>query len=110
MTTPQDLMMDKLQGSAAVVDFLTPIRNLDRLVKDMFDRQASRLTVSKEEKAVLAQYTEELNTAIKNLQVMLFETDLDIPERILSTPRLTLEKLEEHYEFKLYVVQKEAGQ
>lgn len=104
----EELMIQKLAGNAAVVDFLEPLNELQDLVTKLGQKQMSKLNVSKEEKTVLASYQEELNTQVKNLQHMVFTVadQLDVDTASLSTH---LDNLTRKFEFKLYIIKKETA-
>jgi hypothetical protein len=106
--TQEELMIEKLAGKAAVVDFLAPLNELQDLVTKLSQKQASKLNISKEEKTVLAAYREELNAQVKNLQLMVFTaTDqLNLDSNYISAD---LEDLTNWFEFKLYIIKKETA-
>tara|TARA_R110002050_G_scaffold106421_1_gene216344 strand:- start:446 stop:769 length:324 start_codon:yes stop_codon:yes gene_type:complete len=104
--TQEELMIQKLAGKAAVVDFLEPMNELQDLVTKLSEKQMSKLNVSKEEKTVLANYKEELNTQVKNLMHMAYsvahEIDVDINHMTAN-----LDSLKRKFEFKLYIIKKD---
>jgi len=106
--TQEELMIQKLSGKAAVVDFLEPLNELQDLVTKLGQKQMSKLNVSKEEKTVLASYREELNTQVKNLQHMVYTVadQLNVDTTYLSKD---LESLTKQFEFKLYIIKKETA-
>jgi len=111
MSNLKDIMVDKLAGNACVVDFLTPVIQLEKLILDMGNKQSGKSNISKAEKEVLAMYREELETQLKNIKMMLYQTDFVNDEKIssdLTSPVLSLAKLTKHFDFKLYIVKKEA--
>lgn len=102
----EELMISKLAGKAAVVNFMEPLNELQDLVTKLSQKQASKLTISKEEKTVLAAYREELNTQVKNLQHMVYTVadQLSIDTTYLSAD---FEQLTRKFDFKLYIIKKE---
>jgi len=107
MTTEKELMLDKLAGKAEVVDFLTPIKKQALLIEQLQDVHNGKLNVSKEEKAVLAQYKEELNTRVNELKLMLYDTSFyeELSNQIAPIPNLKF--FTDRFEFKLYIVKKD---